>query len=349
MFTAREISGALFDRKGRPVYGALAGYERVTNHAAEFMNVPRAPADATTDDDLTKTFRFGNDGDLVSDCFLEVAIPAESGPTNVVDIVHGVTLRIGGEVIDRHTGAWMKAGLFVPRGSRESYETMTTFASPPADSDTKVATLPLAFWFCRSPDLALPLTAITKQHVEIEVEFVEGARVLDAELVANMVYVDEDERATIVDAPRSLLIDTVQASEFDVPTATTRFDSRPNFRGPVKLVCFSTPAPVAGASLLFNGVQRFGTRSADFWGAASTFWNGRGAMPGGMYAMPLCADPWSHQPTGATNASLLEKIDLRIDLTSPLDETVPLTVLGLGYNFLLIKDGRAALLGPRTV
>lgn len=331
------------------MYGSLTGYKLITNHAAEFLNVPHAPADATTDDDLTSTFRFGNDGDLVSDCFLEVTIPSDSEPTSVVDLVYSVTLRIGGEVIDRHPGSWLKSGLFVPRGSRDSYATMTTFAAPSADADTKVATLPLAFWFCRSPDLALPLAAITKQHVEIEVEFVEGARVLDAELVANMVYVDDDERAAIADVPRSLLIDTVQVSEFDIPTAVSRFDSRPNFRGQVKCVYFSTEAPIVGASLLVNGVQRFGTRPAAFWGSASTFWNDRGPMQPGTFAIPLCADPWSHQPTGATNCSLLEKVDLRVDMAATLEESVPLTVFGFGYNFLRIADGRATLLGPRMI
>jgi hypothetical protein len=226
---------------------------------------------------------------------------------------------------------------------------MTAFSPTGPDSDAKIARLPLAFWFCRSPELALPLAAITKQHVEIEVEFSDGVRVSDTVLVANMVYVDDDERASLSDVPRSLLIDTVQVSEFDVPPSVPRFDSRPNFRGQVKCVYFSTEAPIEGASLLVNGVQRFGTRSAAFWGTASTFWNGRGPMPPGTYAIPLCADPWSHQPTGAMNCSLLEKVDLRVDLRTPLEEPVSLTVFGFGYNFLRIVGGVATLLGPRMI
>lgn len=330
------------------MYGSNTGYVRITNHAAEYLSVPLAPADATTDDDSARTFRFGNDGDLVADCYLEVAILAESDAKTVFDVVDAVTVRVGGEVVDRHPAAWLRAGLFVPPGSRGSYESLTTFAppAPGAETETETAVLPLAFWFCREPGMALPLVAISKQHVEIEVEFAEGARVADAVLVANMVYADDDERASLVDVPRSVLIDAVQVSEFDVPPSVARFDCRPNFRGPVKCVYFATDAPVAGSSLLFNGVQRFGTRSAAFWNAASTFWNGRGAMPEGVYAIPLCADPWSHQPTGATNCSLLEKVDLRVDLAAPLEESVPLTVFGLGYNFLRVSDGRATLLGP---
>ena len=350
------MSAALFDKHGRSVYGSQTGYTPTTNHAAEYINVPPAPdppivIGATDDDDvLFKVFRFGNDGDLVADCFVEIAVPQETEAEDALDLVESVSVKIGGEVVDRHPVSWLRAGLFVPSAKREAYEEMRKFEK--TASETKVAIFPLAFWFCRSPGQALPLVAISRQHVEIEIELadVPGSRFADVQLVGNMIYADDAERSALIDAPRSVLIDTVQTSEFDIPPDVLRFDCRPNLRGPVKCVYMSTCADISGAAMFVNGVQRFGTRSSAFWRNASTFWSsGDGKLPAGMYAIPMCADAWVHQPSGAMNCSALESLDLRIDLrTMPVAQET-LTVFATSYNFLRIANGFVTILGPHHV
>lgn len=348
MLSPQQASAAVFDARGASVF-APRGYSRISNFAGEVMRVPRCPESERGDgDDRDRVFRFENSGDLVGECFLEVAVVGEPPPDLRAALLLDVaSLEIGGEVVDAQPGRWIDAAPFLATAQREAVARLGSF-EPDAARETWTAFVPLPFWFCRSPDQALPLVAASRQHVEVRIEFAPGARVAGADLYANMIYVDEHERRGLLSRPQSRLIERVQLAEFDAPPGTERFDARLNLRGLVKCIFFeASGSDVAAASLLINGVQRFGPMPSRFWSAGSLLWSSpdRCALPPGMHAMPLCTAPWSSQPTGAMNCSLLERIDLRLDLCGARAEAgAEVRVYAWGYAFLRIADGRVALI-----
>ena len=76
-------------------------------------------------------------------------------------------------------------------GKTGAYTTMTRNAE-----GNKAATtlyIPLEFWFCRNPGLALPLIALQYHEVKFNVQF--GAGVFgSARLYVDYIYLDTDER-----------------------------------------------------------------------------------------------------------------------------------------------------------
>lgn len=113
-------------------------------------------------------------GDLIHKVYLQVDLPALTG-TNAVwvenighSLIDYVNIEIGGQEIDRHYGDWLniwneltqtaekEAGYNQMIGNTTDLTTVTGAAGTPA------ATLyvPLQFWFCRNPGLALPLIAL---------------------------------------------------------------------------------------------------------------------------------------------------------------------------------------------
>jgi hypothetical protein len=91
-----------------------------------------------------------------------------------------VELTIGGSRIDRHTSDWMdiwteltvgeekRAGLYEMLGKYEAYDPLSPLAS---FDEERTLFVPLQFFFCQSPGMALPLLALTYHETRLEFSF----------------------------------------------------------------------------------------------------------------------------------------------------------------------------------
>ena len=183
-------------------------YRRCTNFAIESVE-QTFMGNATPGSRATATI--SRNGDLVSNCILEVDITARSGlmannnpqqtkleQGGMYNLIESVEVEIGGQKIDKHYGAWMEIwcelscphcgpknddsaqvqsgkGKIVGHGSTALTDTYTA-NSGNAGADVKKSKshtfyVPLAFWFNRNPGLALPLIALQYHEVKFNFQF----------------------------------------------------------------------------------------------------------------------------------------------------------------------------------
>ena len=87
-------------------------------------------------------------------------------------MINSVEVEIGGQSIDKHYGDWMDiwAGLTYSNEQYTKWDTLVN-AKVSSNSGNQKVYVPLQFWFCRNPGLALPLIALQYHEVKINVEF----------------------------------------------------------------------------------------------------------------------------------------------------------------------------------
>ena len=226
-------------------------------------------------------------GDLVHDCFLKVqqkgTVGEISNPGH--SIINNIECEIGGQLIDRQYGQWMETHAElteVNNGANEmngglSGAANTIYAAANASGMyspfqlsacaggvyvTAGASLgmsnyyvPLRFWFNRHVGLSLPLIALQYHEVNLIVSFSDAAYTAcvepgTAELWANYIYLDTDERRRFAQVSHEYLIEQVQLQEISISGIGSY---KLNFNHPVK-------------ELIWVGIPE-----SDGWGAAGWF------------------------------------------------------------------------------
>jgi hypothetical protein len=189
-------------------------------------------------------------GDLMYRVYLQVTLP-EVAPQgndrfrwlNWVGhiLVQHVDVEIGGQRIDRHYGDWLHIWneLTQTAGHADGYANMVgnvpaltqVYTGGAANSSTPATTLfiPLEFWFCRNPGLALPLIALQYHEVKINLQFREAKEcywlcaggsdaccttvvpsLKSASLYVDYIYLDTDERRRFAQVSHEYLIEQLQ-------------------------------------------------------------------------------------------------------------------------------------------
>ena len=96
-------------------------------------------------------------------------------------LINSVSINIGGQQIDQQYGKWMDiwSELVLAGSQLDGYGTMVgkDFNSPawqPYDVSVEpnsTLNIPLTFWFCRNPGLAIPLIALQYHEVRLQIQF----------------------------------------------------------------------------------------------------------------------------------------------------------------------------------
>ena len=300
-------------------------YRRHTNFAMESV---QQVFNGTVGYGNSVSATISRNGDLVHRLYLEVSETGTLASTEDLcanfgsALIDYVECEIGGQKIDKHYGHWMEVWSelteFNPTGaagglSSGNVSTGTLFQrmsymggveGHSNDATTPVvcnkAFVPLQFWFCRNPGLALPLIALQYHEVKIKLQFqtqsllfTSGTFVatssLSCDLWADYIYLDTDERRRFAQVSHEYLIEQVQFSNssdntthklnFNHPvkelvwtggvvTGTTNYDntSGSTIIGP------STPKGFDGSTavgqtcqLKLNGHDRFAARDARYF------------------------------------------------------------------------------------
>jgi len=186
-----------------------------------------------------------------------------------------VEVEIGGQRIDKHYGEWLHLWNELTQTSshENTYARMVgnvpkLTTSPVVSADTSgdlwvfpqtTLYIPLQFWFCRNPGLALPLIALQYHETKINIEFEDLANCIIAEnsdsdvassfngdislsntnLWVDYIYLDTDERRRFAQMAHEYLIEQLQYSGEETATSSTN-KIRLAFNHPVKEVVWIT-------------------------------------------------------------------------------------------------------------
>ena len=241
-------------------------YKRHTNFAMEAMRVNFTGAPAFGQRVVAVVNR---NADLMYRTYVEVTLPDTSTAANGSPVlwtqgglrrlgylmIQQVELEIGGQVMDRQYGEWMFLWETLSSSFDQSFRldamvggdqggAMSTLAS--CQGRPTVLYIPLNFWFCRNPGLALPLIALQYHEVHInlifkkEIDLVQGtagtagsiaaaAAALpdpkEAAIYIDYIYLDTDERRRFAQQSHEYLIDQLQYSlQQTLTTPNARID-----------------------------------------------------------------------------------------------------------------------------
>jgi len=185
-------------------------------------------------------------------------------------IIKTAELEIGGQLIDKHYADWLNiwTELTVPEGKRAGFDLMVgnTNVAAQLDATSTKLDVPLQFWFCRNPGLALPLIALQYHEVKLNIEFCAATGVLEdgdngtdfagtldtCKLWVDYVYLDTDERRRFAQISHEYLIEQVQFTG-DESTVQTNVRHKLNFNHPCKAsTIFSAWAALEMLNLLLG-------------------------------------------------------------------------------------------------
>jgi len=338
------------------------------------------------------TSTISRNGDLVYRLFYEVNGTATTSLTtndkfgNIgAAIFDNVEIEIGGQRIDRQSGQWMHvwSALTQKNSSRILANTNGTggtlfqelagmggckssaAVADAGEGNTNVAVtqaydlkVPLQFWFCRNPGLALPLIALQYHEVKVVTTFTNiiGASP-SAKLWADYIYLDTDERRRFAQVSHEYLIEQVQFQAGATDTVSTEL----NFNHPVKELIWTKGysngvlETLGGAyQLKLNGHDRMSSRDTSYFckqqiwmhhtgcggvdesGDASAIGGGSSNEQIAVYSFAL--KPEEHQPSGTCNFSRIDNAQLHSGTTQESRD-----VFAVNYNVLRIMSGMGGL------
>ena len=214
-------------------------YRRHTNFALEAVEQTFNGTAATGSNVVASISR---KGDLIHKCYLVFENKNGTAVNKFKDahnLIKSVELEIGGQQIDKQYGDWMTIWneLSLPEDKQKGYESMVG-----AVQDEKIY-IPLQFYFCTNPGLALPLIALQYHEVRIKVEFgnlsaitasTPGSVPSTPKLWVDYVYLDTDERRKMAQSSHEYLITQLQADGGNTVTGSSSTHARLNFNHPVK-------------------------------------------------------------------------------------------------------------------
>ena len=353
-------------------------YRRHTNFSMEAIEQTwNGTSDGTSAARCTATI--SRNGDLVHRMYLEIDGTVANGKSNFnATSITDVELEIGGQKIDKQTGQWMNvwSHLTEPNpnghvGEQSSsvnngtlFQNMSGMGGAFGDTTTSgvIKTfVPLMFWFCRNPGLALPLIALQYHEVKVILNHNFGlnsaySAIATNKLWCDYIYLDTDERRRFAQVSHEYLIEQVQES-----TVTASGTSDLNFNHPVKELVFckdatdGTLAAIGSSTtgtyqLKLNGHDRFAARDYRYFTRTQVYEHHSGAggltaadkttgnFSDGIGVYSFALKPEEHQPSGTCNFSRIDNAQLVQGTTGAADR-----VYAVNYNVLRIMSGMGGL------
>jgi hypothetical protein len=337
-------------------------YRRHTNFSMEAIS-QTFNGTAALGNKVTATI--SRNGDLIHRMYVQCTLtegldntPAPLGLVNNVGhrILENVELEIGGQRIDKHYSQWLDiwSELSVSNGKEAGYNLMV-------DAGTgNTHYVPLQFWFCRNPGLALPLIALQYHEVKVNIQFAQSANCIsipnavtvgvpasmtNATLWVDYIYLDTDERRRFAQVSHEYLIEQLQHTGVE---STSSNAHRLNFNHPIKELVWvnsatdeptwNTWAPVNNCKLQLNGHDRFTERDGSYFSLVQPHQHHTNIPVTNINVYSFAIKPEDHQPSGTCNMSRIDNATLNIAAT---DGNV--LIYAVNYNVLRIMGGMGGL------
>jgi len=311
-------------------------------------------------------------GDLLHRVYLQTELtPGHADSWVGFEIIDYVEVEIGGQCIDKHYGEWMAIWCSLTHGSDKKAMLKNLFpqgtvADPLAQPAAIPATsainyIPLQFWFCRNPGLALPLIALQYHEVKLNVQFKKNTDNAKANtfgqtcVFCDYIFLDTDERRRFAQVSHEYLIEQVQTSnKLSLSTGAGSVELR--FNHPVKEMMWvakksdGDTETNTDALLQLNGHDRFRKRAGSYFTTVQRYEHHCGSelttspydvdgCPGDVHMYSFALKPEEHQPSGTCNFSRIDNAVLTVTGTAATD----MTVYAVNYNVLRIMSGMGGL------
>ena len=322
-------------------------YRRHTNFAVESIE---QTYNGSASDNSKISVTVSRNGDLLSSVWLATKTSAACTATQAWASIDNVEVEIGGQVIDKQYGHWMQVWTDLSLGGDKS----TLLDECLKTTGEGVSYLPLQFWFCRNPGLALPLIALQYHEVKLNVTFATLTNATGVSVWCDYVFLDTDERRRFAQVSHEYLIEQVQYSNaLSVSGESTQHELR--FNHPVKELVWTVndgSADVAAhdALLQLNGHDRFKRREGKYFTKVQRYQYHSGAddqVNGAHNSVPhvysFALKPEEHQPSGTCNMSRIDNATLQIQLTPKSALGSKIRVYATNYNVLRIMSGMGGL------
>ena len=236
-------------------------YRRHTNFSMESIQ-QTLNGSSTAAPGSTATCTISRNGDLVYKVYVSESTSVLT--TNGSALVREVELEIGGQKIDKHTTEWMNiwTELSTPESKAIGLKAMQCDIGTQGSTGVNMTQVPLQFWFCRNPGLALPLIAL--QYHEVKLKFTWGAEATAKPQVwCDYIYLDTDERRRFAQVSHEYLIEQLQEETI----STGSGDKKINFNHPIKELVWVMDAPVKDTKyqLKLNGHDRFAAQEEEYF------------------------------------------------------------------------------------
>jgi hypothetical protein len=235
-------------------------YRRHTNFAMEAIQQTINGTVGAGESTVTATI--SRNGDLVGRLWLDVKMASQAAGTgntyaNWINntghaFVKECEIEIGGQKIDKQYGHWLDIWNELTDHDESEWIGLNKHAAKNAygkseglSGTTKLVQLyiPLQFWFCRNPGLALPLIALQYHEVKVKLttramnglvvgDFTAGVGNVapgTCNLWADYIYLDTDERRRFAQVSHEYLIEQLQREQ-----GTAAISKKLNFNHPVK-------------------------------------------------------------------------------------------------------------------
>ena len=299
-------------------------------------------------------------------------------------LIKEVEIEIGGQKIDKQYSEWLDiwTDLTLPSGKSDGYKQMVDIDNGVESGVTITKTLyiPLQFWFCRNPGLALPLIALQYHEVKVNIVFEDADKCLEvtttavvgnttglpAEIVSmnntalwvDYMYLDTDERRRFAQISHEYLIEQLQFSgPIEGKGTTTGLNNQIalNYNHPVKELIWvnkdsststwNTWSGVKNCNLKLNGHDRMAPRDGSYFSLVQPYQHHTNVpcsnnTSKNINVYSFALKPEDHQPSGTCNMSRIDNTVLNIETT---EANSIIRVYSINYNVLRIMGGMAGL------
>ena len=346
-----------------------AVYRRHTNFSTESIS---QTISGDINDNKTVSCTIGRNGDLISGIHLEFTTTLETIETedqktveNQLNImaryyyqqaIDYVELEIGGKKIDKHYGHWMDIWWTI------SNDPMSKSKGSFSDQfNGRPHYLPLMFWFNRHPGLALPIIALHKHEVKLNIKFNGGSTeanwstadnkgtslssrqyykgmslINSARVWVDYIYLDKDERERFIRNSQDYLIDQVQYLESPIKSsspAPTSASASMYFKHPVKELIWIVKDEDGYPTyehdkikLTLNNSDRFSERSSEYFTVLQPYYYHTTLIASGnqygIHVYSFALKPEEMQPSGSCNFSRIQDSKLIIGTLNPNQSNV---------------------------
>jgi len=359
-------------------------YRRHTNFAVESIE---QTINGSVGANSKVSVTVARNGDLLSRMYVQ--LKGNAGDIKGFDAIDYVEVEVGGQVIDKHYGAWMKIWCDLTHGADKKAMLNAMLCSGTdcgcgtSGTAGERQTIPLQFWFCRNPGLALPLIALQYHEVKLNIKFCGINTAASAEVWCDYIFLDTDERRRFAQVSHEYLIEQVQYNNgADISSAVNL-----RFNHPVKELVWRAmdvssgccnkaagQADICDVVLQLNGHDRFRKRSGEYFSVTQRYEHHTGAEAssevtaaaitgadfaaantlvatrtnpcvdaGTVYCYSFALKPEEHQPSGTCNFSRIDNAVMQVTKTSPTAGATKLDVYAVNYNVLRIMSGMGGL------
>ena len=243
-----------------------AVYHRHTNFAKDIIEQSFNETITNAGQVINSVISKSDSLDLLSDLYLKITFPSEDISNNSTyqnwtnntghAYIKNAEFYLGSNRIESQTGTWLDIYNELTDKNKDEHTMLNkhdakdTYLKSKISLDALTTYVPLKFWFCRNPGLALPLCALQYQDVRLRLTTRGMYGLVNADrsssnfsytpsaptvrLYAEYILLDTEERRRFAKMKHEYLIEQVQNLDVDVSSNTGDYSANIQFSHPVK-------------------------------------------------------------------------------------------------------------------